>query len=946
MSDDELEEGEIDEFGRHPRPPLPRAGADSRLDLELDEGNPHLDHVEEPPSLGETLAGKSWGDLISLLQNDPAGINLHTGLTFDEVAKELEARLQSLAAEGDSLMLYIRRMAATVKKMPMAPVLCLLMSAVNMTLRLRRYNISTSVDGEKSVPFRGYSADFDAPCGWSGGGKSILLECLGAPLIQSVLGELLRVEEKGIEGEYWHEFAQRLSYLELENGDMVGFKESGSAAAVANLLKEHPRLFFPKIIIPEGDEWTSVCVEGKSPVEVAMWTKFWDAFSKLAKGTGMVDVSRSKFALQLLLVLQPDVLARVAGLEAKKKNGLFGRISPLPFSKDPFEYDKILGAGYDNLLQEKFRVEFGRLSGELQLMATRLVLASWVSLEFPPNCVVTDYEEEVASREEVKARGGAAEEDEDDMTASQQAAQVAMAIPISLDTLQIKAAPRGGSAAPAQTLNTTPHVPRSARPASHGGGDNSSESGKSSTSTESSKVKTQLSTREQDQLAMDQLCIMLPMLHSEGGQPNTHEVTVAMMSRYDGEYHLQNKFKAKSDANKVFAAAAGKGTEHMLRKACTVQVLKNGVGLMNLLVGSHHIPLADADGNPLFLKHLIKTSVERRDLKLGIHFLAGDQDGAGLVPTIDTNTMRISNLLAASGLKTSYVAVKMSGAAGSQDGPATPEQLAEGLEAPVPLHPEPRVPQTPLISTMASILGSTFFFSTPAENDPKHKPFFAEAARALEAKGLGYVFIDQTIYGPSNSGAAASLGLLADGAISRTGGKMSYFVKQLSYTSHRSELAECGLSLSINYDSLLYAGDKAKRPEKEKILRLMSIMCSLACEAARRDVLTSPGVFRDAVIQVFPFAGGSLSAISAAANKADGNPTLKKQSAALEEFIANKESLLFVHKALLQLAIYAKKKHNPTEFQDVLMLADLERMIPATPPRAPEPAPKKKRDDV
>ena len=946
MSDDELEEGEIDEFGRHPRPPLPRAGADSRLDLEQDEGIPHLDHVEEPPSLGETLAGKSWGDLMSLLQNDPAGINLHTGLTFDEVAKELEARLQSLAAEGDSLMLYIRRMAATVKKMPMAPVLCLLMSAVNMTLRLRRYNISTSIDGEKSVPFRGYSADFDAPCGWSGGGKSILLECLGAPLIQSVLGELLRVEEKGNDGEYWPEFAQRLSYLELENGDMVGFKESGSAAAVANLLKEHPRLYFPKIIIPEGDEWTSVCIEGKSPVEVAMWTKFWDAFSKLAKGTGMVDVSRSKFALQLLLVLQPDVLARVAGLEAKKKNGLFGRISPLPFSKDPFEYDKILNAGYDNLLQEKFRVEFGRLSGELQLMATRLVLASWVSLEFPPNCVVTDYEQEVASREEAKARGGAAEEDEDDMTASQQAAQVAMAIPISLDTLQIKAAPRGGSAAPAQTLNTTPHVPRSARPASHGGGDNSSESGKSSTSTESSKVKTQLSTREQDQLAMDQLCIMLPMLHSEGGQPNTHEVTVAMMSRYDGEYHLQNKFKAKSDANKVFAAAAGKGTEHMLRKACTVQVLKNGVGLMNLLVGSHHIPLADQDGHPLFLKHLIKTSVERRDLKLGIHFLAGDTDGAGLVPTIDTNTMRISNLLAASGLKTSYVAVKMSGAAGSLDGPATPEQLAKGLAAPVLLHPEPQVPQTPLISTMASILGSTFFFSTPAENDPKHKPFFTEAARALEAKGLGYVFIDQTIYGPSNSGAAASLGLLADGAISRTGGKMSYFVKQLSYTSHRSELAECGLSLSINYDSLLYAGDKAKRPEKEKILRLMSIMCSLACEAARRDVLTSPGVFRDAVIQVFPFAGGSLSAISAAANKADGNPTLKKQSAALEEFIANKESLLNVHQALLQLAIYAKKKHNPTEFQDVLMIADLERMIPATPPRAGESAPQKKREDV
>ena len=187
MSDDELEEGEIDEFGRHP-PPLPRADSGFEPnELEQDENDQPLgDDNDRPPSLDDTLAGKSWGDLISLLQNDPAGINLHTGLTFDEVAKELEARLQSLAADGDPLMLYIRRMAATVKKMPMAPVLCLLMSAVNMTLRLRRYNISTSIDGEKSVPFRGYSADFDAPCGWSGGGKSILLECLGAPLIQSV----------------------------------------------------------------------------------------------------------------------------------------------------------------------------------------------------------------------------------------------------------------------------------------------------------------------------------------------------------------------------------------------------------------------------------------------------------------------------------------------------------------------------------------------------------------------------------------------------------------------------------------------------------------------------------------------------------------------------------------------------------------------------------------
>jgi hypothetical protein len=123
MSDDELEEGEIDEFGRHPRPPLPRAGADSRLDLEQDEGIPHLDHVEEPPSLGETLAGKSWGDLISLLQNDPAGINLHTGLTFDEVAKELEARLQSLRSLKARYASTKTAGVATTKNFGAGPVL-------------------------------------------------------------------------------------------------------------------------------------------------------------------------------------------------------------------------------------------------------------------------------------------------------------------------------------------------------------------------------------------------------------------------------------------------------------------------------------------------------------------------------------------------------------------------------------------------------------------------------------------------------------------------------------------------------------------------------------------------------------------------------------------------------------------------------------------------------
>jgi hypothetical protein len=75
MSDSELEEGEIDEFGRHPPPlpkPLPRADSGFEPnELEQDESDQRLgDDDDRPPSLDDTLAGKSWGDLISLLQND------------------------------------------------------------------------------------------------------------------------------------------------------------------------------------------------------------------------------------------------------------------------------------------------------------------------------------------------------------------------------------------------------------------------------------------------------------------------------------------------------------------------------------------------------------------------------------------------------------------------------------------------------------------------------------------------------------------------------------------------------------------------------------------------------------------------------------------------------------------------------------------------------------
>ena len=243
--------------------------------------------------------------------------------------------------------------ARQIKKMPIAPVLILMRNVVAMLLRVRRANISTSTDGDETTPFRGYSSDFSAPTSWTGGGKSLLLELFGASCINGAAAELHRLEPG--EKDVAPALAEALAYMNFEDGEMIDFKEGGTAAFVGNLLKEHPRIFHPKIVIPEGDEWMSTIEMGKSPAEVGMWTKFWDAFAKLAKGTGQIDVARSKFVMMMLIMFQPDVLARLAALENKKKNGLFGRMDPLPFAKDAFDFSGILDATYDGMLCEQFK---------------------------------------------------------------------------------------------------------------------------------------------------------------------------------------------------------------------------------------------------------------------------------------------------------------------------------------------------------------------------------------------------------------------------------------------------------------------------------------------------------------------------------------------------------------------------------------------------------------
>jgi hypothetical protein len=139
---------------------------------DLEEGE-IPDHVEEPPpdfdanddelSPEERQQILGWSLLLDTLRSEGSLIDLQANLNFEAAANELESRLQKLADEGDPLMLEIRRIAGSVKEMPLAPVLVMLKFQADCLLRIRRANISTSLDGEKSTPFRGYSADVRRP---------------------------------------------------------------------------------------------------------------------------------------------------------------------------------------------------------------------------------------------------------------------------------------------------------------------------------------------------------------------------------------------------------------------------------------------------------------------------------------------------------------------------------------------------------------------------------------------------------------------------------------------------------------------------------------------------------------------------------------------------------------------------------------------------------------
>ena len=189
-------------------------------------------------------------------------------------------------------------------------------------------------------------------------------------------------------------------------------------------------LYFVKMCIPEGEEWQAQIEKSKSPGELSAWTKFWDAMSKLDKGTGVIDVGRARFVLSLLLMMQPEVsdthvqssrpsslaqpstrvpplhpvtqrtrpelcapsartqvLTKCAKMEEKNKNGLYGRLAPVVFNKDPFDFSQIKNARYRDVLREAFKAKREGLVGALQEKGMKLLLASWTALEYPPTKV-------------------------------------------------------------------------------------------------------------------------------------------------------------------------------------------------------------------------------------------------------------------------------------------------------------------------------------------------------------------------------------------------------------------------------------------------------------------------------------------------------------------------------------------------------------------------------
>ena len=290
----------------------------------------------------------SWAEIVSQVRAS-CSFELHDGLTFEHVSEELEQFWQDKAAAGDELAVECKEIAATVDGLPIAPCVTMLRKAHQDALRLQKFLLATASKLQRrSTPFRGYTQGYlgvTAGCDAShvqsaclkfaspqtllcpalrrtGSAKTILFEALGTDLFTRIVQEVTRLE-KGQET-LTPAIADAISYVRrypnmYPNGDIAGLKTAGTAACthasfqrstpgsplppsphpvhsptefdvlpvagVAGWLKADPGLWRIRMSVPEGEEWLANIEKGKSPSELSAWTKMWDTFNAIAKGT-------------------------------------------------------------------------------------------------------------------------------------------------------------------------------------------------------------------------------------------------------------------------------------------------------------------------------------------------------------------------------------------------------------------------------------------------------------------------------------------------------------------------------------------------------------------------------------------------------------------------------------------------------------------------------------
>ena len=397
----------------------------------------------------------------------------------------------------------------------------------------------------------------------------------------------------------------------------------------------------------------------------------------------------------------------------------------------------------------------------------------------------------------------------------------------------------------------------------------------------------------------------------------------ASLDKFDQEYHRQNK--GTGLAHGVFAVTAGKSAEHCLRFAPSLQALRDGIALKKLVKGSRRMPLADGDGNPVYLKKLLHASETRTDLKLGEHYMAGDVHGAGLTPTVELPTARLATAFACHAIKVQYVETMAAIEGATLVVPGADADAAASLEEEVDRSEAEKAAaataqsKAALIEATRGVLASPLFYQTGAAM-PKEKAMFKEACLRLEENHRGY-FFEIPMY--SGGGANCKVGFLEHGFVKSVGGDAQFFIKSLSHKDCESELAGLGLDIAFDYDALMHDGKavlgKAAKLNKEKLLRLFTFVCSLSVAAKRGEVLTEPGPIRTAAIKLYAFSGGHISKVLAATEGSDN-----KRREVLDKFLhLSPKELKDIHMAVLQLAILAKQQLQPSKYSGLELLEDV-----------------------